>query len=127
MKSVPTLILLYGHDETLLETRQWVLQSRGYRVVTTLHRAGIESIPQFPAVKLLLLCHSLTPLDRQAAIAVAASRWPEVQSVVLHAENTRTPTGILGQLLHTMDGPSGLVSLVERLVGSNTTRTGTAA
>ena len=46
-------------------------------------------------------------------------RWPDVKSLTLEAETGRAPTGILGQLLHTMDGPGKLLSMVTELVGSS--------
>ncbi len=117
MKSNQTSILMYGHDEHLLATRKWVLQSRGYRVLTIERPSAIASIPELPAIKLLVLCHSLSPEESAAALALATSRWPDIQSLALVADVTRAPSGILGQLLHTMDGPAKLLSLVGELVG----------
>lgn len=116
MKDNQTSILLFGRDEHLLVTRQWVLQSRGYRVLTIGHLSEIASIPKVPPIQVLLLCHSLLPGEGAAAIAIATSRWPEIQSLALVAETSRAPAGILGQLLHTMDGPGRLISIVGDLI-----------
>ena len=117
MKMNQSSILLFGHDEYLLATRQWVLQSRGYRVLTTTNLARIDTIAAMPPIKLLVLCHSLSPAEIAEATARAAARWPEIQLLELMADGGRVPAGILGQLLHTMDGPAKLVSMVENLVG----------
>lgn len=116
MKDNQTSILLFGRDEHLLVTRQWVLQSRGYRVLTINHLPEITSIPRLPPMRVLLLCHSLLPGEDAAAIEIATSRWPEIQSLSLVAETSRAPSGILGQLLHTMDGPGRLISMVGELI-----------
>ena len=118
MKAKQPSILMYGHDEHLLETRQWVLQSRGYRVVTMLHPSGFAAIPLIPPIKLLLLCHSLSPEECDAAIAIASARWAGVRSLILDPDGTRAPSGLLGQLLHTMEGPAKLISVVSQIVGS---------
>ena len=120
MKLNQTSILMYGHDQHLLATRQWVLQSRGYRVLTVEHLSAIGSIPQTPPVKLLLLCHSVTQREGDAAIALATARWPEIQRLALVADSGRAPAGILGQLLHTMDGPAKLISMVGELLNAKT-------
>lgn len=117
MKANQNSILLFGHDDHLLVTRQWVLQSRGYRVLTLSNLSQLGSIPAEPPLKLLVLCHSLSPAEIALATARATARWPEIQTLQLIAEGGRVPSGILGQLLHTMEGPAKLVSLVEGLVG----------
>ncbi len=120
MKSNQTLVLTYGHDETLQATRQWVLQSRGYRVRLIAKPADIVAMPQIPPPRLLLLCHTLSRGEITSAITAASSRWPEIQTLELVEDHGRAPSGILGQLLHTMDGPGKLITQVGELVGNGT-------
>ena len=120
MKSKQIYLLMYGHDEHLTATRKWVLQSRGYRVLAVDRLSGIASIPETPPVRLLLLCHSLSAGESASAIALATSRWPDIQHLGLVADDSRAPSGLLGQLLHTMDGPAKLISMVGRMVGADT-------
>ena len=110
---------MLGHDEHLIATRQWVLQSRGYRVVTASDTTVLTTLPLMPPVRLLVLCHTLSPEERDQAEALASTRWPDVKCLTLTAEPGRAPTGILGQLLHTMDGPGKLLSIVADMVGSS--------
>lgn len=112
MRHEPTAVLIFGHDKSLLETRQWVLQTRGYKVIVVQDLNGIELLPSTRRVDLLLLCHSVPAPEREAAIAKVSRRWPGVRHLALTASQGRLPNGILGQLLHTMDGPDKLVSLV---------------
>jgi len=116
MNSNPTSILIYGRDPSLLETRQWVLQSRGYRVLAITNLSALRSVPP-PSPALLILCHSLSSRECEAATALATFRWPAIKHLVLAADNSRNPSGILGQLLHTMGGPTNLLSMVGALVG----------
>jgi hypothetical protein len=83
MKTNQASILLYGHEEQLLATRQWVLQSRGYRVVTMMDLEGLASVPSTPPVRLLLLCHTLSAEEATAAIDAVSARWPRAQSLTL--------------------------------------------
>jgi hypothetical protein len=119
MKAGHSSILIFGHDEHLLMTRQWVLQSRGYRVLTASTLNELDSIAQLPPIKLILLCHSLRPAEIETATARASARWPGILNLELVADGGRAPNGILGQLLHTMDGPAKLVSMVDDLVGGS--------
>jgi hypothetical protein len=118
MKANKTSSVMCGHDQHLLATRQWVLQSRGYRVLTVAHPSKFASIPQNPPIKLLILCHSLSPEECDGATALATARWPEIQSLVLDSDGTRIPAGLLGQLLHTLEGPAKLISVVSQIVGN---------
>ena len=117
MKNEHVAVLIFGYDKCLLETRQWVLQTRGYRASIALGLAEIEAIPNTRRVDLLIVCNSVPDSERDAAVAIAESRWPGCRHLVLAADHGRMPTGILGQLLHTMDGPARLIALVGSALG----------
>lgn len=119
MKKKQSPIVMLGHDEHLLATRQWVLQTRGYRVITATDASVLQTLPPLPPVGLLVLCQTFSPEERHEAEEVACMRWPKIKSLTLPAEEGRAPTGLLGQLLHTMDGPARLLSMVTELVGSS--------
>jgi hypothetical protein len=119
MKTNQPLILIYGHDENLGAKRQWLLQSRGYRVRIVESAAAIRALPLVPTVRLILFCHTATAGETTDAIALASSRWPEVRTLKLAEESGRAPSGILGQLLHTMDGPDKLITMVHSIVGES--------
>jgi hypothetical protein len=119
MKKNQSSILIVGHDDHLLATRQWVLQTRGYQVVTVQDPAAIQKIPATAPVRLLVLCHTLSEAECETASRLANARWPGLKSLTLLADTSRTPSGILGQLLHTMDGPGKLLSMVTEAVGTS--------
>jgi hypothetical protein len=110
-------ILMYGRDAHLLETSQWALRSRGYRVLTATTLAEFDSIPHTPPINLLVLGHTLTPGECGAAAAHAATRWPAVKKLTLTHDNSSTSGGVLGRVRHTLDVSSGLLARVSELVG----------
>lgn len=112
MKHEPVTVVIFGCDKSLQETRQWVLQTRGYRALIALDVDTIQALPRARRIDLLLICHSVPQAERDAALAIAESRWPGCRNLVLTPDQSRIPTGILGQLFHTMDGPAKLISLV---------------
>ena len=116
MKHQPLTLLMFGHDEALMETRKWVLQSRGYRVVTVENLAGISAMSATTPVALILLCHTLSAAESETAVLLAHSRWPDAPHLALTEMSARAHGGILGQLLHSEDGPAKLISQVEDLV-----------
>jgi hypothetical protein len=108
-------ILLFGHQPDLLATHHWVLESRGYGVSTAGSLTEMASLPKTSPIRLVLLCPQLTPAERTAAVAFAATRWPGIVARTL-PQPSRVPTGILGRLMHTSDGPTDLVTTVRMLL-----------
>jgi hypothetical protein len=117
MKATQITILMYGRDAHLLETRKWVLQSLGYRVLAIQRLAELNHIPLTPPVSLLVLCHTLSSKEGADAIARANSRWPEIKKLALVRDNSKNPSDLLGQVMHTLDGPALLLNMVGQLVG----------
>jgi hypothetical protein len=117
MNATQILILLYGRDAHLLETRKWVLQSLGYRVQTMHRLADIHQIPQTPPVALLVLCHTLSAKECADAIDRATALWPQLKKLALLRDTSRRPSDVLGQVQQTLDGPAPLLRMVGELVG----------
>ena len=115
MKTAAHTILLFGRQPDLLDTRRWVLESRGYNVAIANSLVEIASVPKDPPVNVLLLCHLLTPAERTAAAALASTRWAGCITRAL-TQASRTPAGILGKLMHTTEGPTDLVAMVRTLL-----------
>ena len=110
-------ILIFGHNARLLETRKWVLISRGYRVVTAMHLVDLNRTPLTPAIDLLVLCHTLTAKESADATARACARWPAIKRLALVGNSVKNPSRILGQVQQTLDVPSRLLTKVTELVG----------
>lgn len=115
MKLPNHTILLFGRQPELFDPHRWVLESRGYGVATATSLVEMASLPKDPVIRVVLLCHLLTPAERTAATTLAATRWPGVTTRVL-SQTTRMPSGILGRLMHTSDGPADLIGMVRTLL-----------
>ncbi len=110
MKAPQISILIYGRDPRLLESRRWVLESCGYRVLTARHLTDLDLISHRPPVSLLVLCHTLSSKERAAAVAHATARWPEVKKLALVRDGSGTATVILRQVRQSLDGAARLLS-----------------
>jgi len=124
MKSNSISVLIFGHDTRLLESRKWVLQGWGYRVLSARYLSAIDRLPLQPAVDLLVLCYSLSPKECESAIAHARLRWPEVKTLALvrHHSTVRhmglgEPAPVLDQMAKALDAPDPMLSVVGQLVG----------
>jgi hypothetical protein len=60
MENTQVSVVLYGRDAHPLETRECILKSLGYRVVTILHLAELDRIPLTPPVAVLVLYRPLS-------------------------------------------------------------------
>ena len=117
MENSQVSIVMYGRDAHLLETREWILKSLGYRVVTILCLAELDRIPLAPPVALLVLCHPLSFKECEDALAHASSRWHGIQKLDLMHEGSKSRTEIHSRLRQTLDVPAGLLTRVSNLVG----------
>jgi hypothetical protein len=117
MKSSQISILIYSRDAHLLETRRWVLESRGYRVLPVMHLSDLDRVPLTPPVSLLVLCHTLSTKERTAAIDHASARWPEIKKLALIQDGSKRSTAILRHVRQSLDGAARLLDTVRELVG----------
>lgn len=118
MKSNQISVLMYGHDARLLESRKWVLQSCGYRVLSVRHLAALNRVPVTPPIDLLVFCYTLSSKECENAIAHAKLRWPNVKELALLRFNaTRDSSPVLSDVQKALDAPAPLVSTVGQLVG----------
>ena len=115
MPAVPS-ILVYGRDHRLLETRGWVLEQAGYRVLTALTLAEAERIAEIETVGLLLLCHSLSVEDYEKALTAVSTIHPDIKRLLMTANTPLCPLSPDDRVLSAFDGPRALVAAVHELV-----------
>ena len=109
-------ILLYGHDQHLLETRRWVLERSGYDIWTACSLLALNETISTRKTDILILCHSLSSEECERAVEVAHRHLPEIKTVVLTANNTDCSAGEADNVLDTAEGPQGLVAAVQQLM-----------
>jgi hypothetical protein len=113
--SAPMSILLYGHDQHLLRTRQMLLQGAGYRTMIATNLAEIDRLSHYETIDLLILCHSLTLEECGRALALAQSRWPFMRSLMLSAMGSWCFEEASVQVFDTTQGPAKLLVAVNHL------------
>ena len=113
----PVIILIYGRDPQLLETRRMVLERTGYTVLTTNALAEIDHTAALHRIDLCILCYSLSMEECGRALALVHSRCPLVKSLVLTSGASGcSSTHLLDQVFDAMEGPAKLISTVNQLV-----------
>ena len=109
---MPVSILICGRDAALLRTRGLVLQQAGYDVTITLQ--SLEFEPDLSAIKLMIVCHTLSEKERQQAISTLALRAPQAKTACM------IPTkGVIEEGVATVEsfhGPRRLLETVKLLV-----------
>ena len=109
-------ILVYGRDQRLLETRSWVLERAGYRVVQATDLAGAEAHARAEPLGVAVICHTLSTEECRAALSSLRQLQPEARRLVMTAGTTAASDGQQQEaMLSSYDGPRGLLEAVGRL------------
>jgi len=106
------LILIYGTDFHLLESRHWLLEAQGYRVLTA--RSLAEFPPSSVSVALLLVCHTVPLADRDRAFEILSHRWPTAHKLSLVSIGSACRPA--EECFNTMEGPGRLIQRVDQLI-----------
>jgi hypothetical protein len=114
----PVSILVYGRDPRLLETRRWVLEHSGARVWMATELSDFDQIAAGKSIDLVILCHSLSMEDCGRALALANTRWPQAQSLVLISEPSDCFPGFSDGVADAGRGPAFLLQTVAKLIGN---------
>lgn len=111
MSTAPS-ILVYGRDAILLQTRAWILEKAGHRVVSTMRE--LESNPLSEPIGLMVLCHTLSPEERRKALLTLATRWPEAKRLQLRPSSGPVESDV--ETFNTFEGPRGLLQKLNELL-----------
>jgi hypothetical protein len=111
------MILIFGHNEHLLRSRCWVLQSQGFeaRTTTDVMEAGRLLITQ--EIELLILCHTLPMEERESLLAIASSLHPPVKVLILDSDEVLRGHAEGAHVLYEFPGPRVLIEAVQALTG----------
>ncbi len=89
-------ILLFGRDESLLNTRSSVLNGTGLPILRANSLEQVAAIAATHNIAMLALCHTVSASDRRKGIAMVRHHHPEVLTTTV--ENA--PEGKLPQRTH---------------------------
>lgn len=110
-----TRVLAVSYDETLLRTRQLVLESAGYKTQTAVAlRSALKKIGEHPT-DALILCHSIQRDDKQQLIAEFRKRNPKAIVIALSRAGEKNVQNVDGYV--SPADPEELIRSVARLIG----------
>ena len=82
-------ILLFGRDESLLNTRTSVLNRTGLPILSANSLEEVEEIATTHNIAMLALCQTVTPRERRKAIALVRHQHPDVLTTVVEGTSDR--------------------------------------
>ena len=115
----PPIILIYGRDASLLDTRQWVLEHVGCEVLTSTELAKVSEILRSQDIDLLILCHSLSRAESKSALSVAHLFRPKLKNLIMTAEAASWPEFPQDTILTAFVDPQTLIATTTRLLEPN--------
>lgn len=110
------LILLYGSDRRLIETRELVLRRAGFDVHAAMQLSEFEQAGNRSTPEVIVLCHTLMQKECDEALKVVRSRWPKAQQLVLTAGSRGCTDRNVSDVMDAADGPEQLINHVAHLV-----------
>ena len=113
-------ILLIGRAPILLKTRCQVLQGSGFDVVTVTEVGDAGQVMSSVPIDLFILCHTLSPGERERALSTARSLRPEIKRLILEPFATREAESAAffqENVLAPLQGPAGLLAKVSEILG----------
>ncbi len=110
------LILIYGRDAHLLDTRGWVLEQAGYRVLSVSSLSDAQQAAAVEDVRVSILCHSLSRADCEAAGTMAQAIAPQMIVLTL----TAGKSAYSEPSMSVFDGPRRLIEEVGKLCARST-------
>jgi hypothetical protein len=116
MASSARRVLCYGHDETLLHTRELIL-SREFSVEACRDLAGLsDSISRGP-VDLVLICQSVSQEECDEVIERVRVESPESKVLVLHESTPGACSVHSDATMEHLEGPPELLHKIHSLLG----------
>ncbi len=100
----------------MLGTRAMVLETAGFRVLTSVNLADAESLIRSGEIAFMVLCHSLATKDCEAVIEFANGLSRPIKILILTAAaESKCAQHSDEARLSTLDGPRKLVETVRKL------------
>jgi hypothetical protein len=107
---------MYGNDTHLLETRRCILQHYSVDVDMVTDLSALKEITLEREVDLLMLCHSLSYDECDAALTVARERQPQMKHMILTSNDSACAATPADMVVDTHDGPGKWVASVGQLL-----------
>lgn len=114
----PSVLLHFGHDGLLSETRALVLEEAGYEVVLAHSGKDALTVLRNRSVAVVLVCHSVPPDEAQAVLAEMKRLRPQVPIVVVHVGGLTQPERRYADgFVDGLRGPDHLLARISTFLG----------
>lgn len=117
--NMATKILTFGHDSSLLRTREMLLSRDGFEVVSATERSEAIRLMSEQHVDLLILCHTVRDQERQSMLSLTHTPGHTTKALVLLTGTSSFIDAGLHPVLCTIDGPGSLLATVHDLTDRN--------
>jgi hypothetical protein len=115
---MPTDVLLYGRDASLLATRQLLLENHGYQTSATTELAEVERILSKENVKLLIMGHTLSLEDIGRVLALSQSLRPSIKYLYLINWQSSQDPESSAETFNVSKGPAQFIARVQQMLPS---------
>jgi DNA-binding NtrC family response regulator len=115
------VILIFGHDAMLLETRCKVLESAGFLVWTASDAEDAVEVLAEEPVDLFMLCQTLCNEECEAILRSAHTLRPDMTNIVLCIDSYKESSDHRDLLFHYFLDPRSLIALIQREIHAKTT------
>ncbi len=112
-------VLVCGEERLLLRTRDLVLSRAGLTVVSACTRDEIASIPQYPAVELGIIGHSLTHSEQLEVAGDVREKWPGVKILFLTNAASSLERISADEYQSRSDNPVELIATCQQILESS--------
>jgi hypothetical protein len=115
---MPTDVLLYGRDPSLLATRQLLLENHGYKTSATTELEDVQRILCKESVKLLILGHTLSLEDIGRALALSQSLQSSAKCLFLINAQSAQDSESSAETFNVSRGPAQFIARVQQMLSS---------
>ena len=113
----PPVIIVFGHDQSLLDTRTWVLEGAGYEVSQASHLAELEQTADERTVALVVMCHTLSG-EECSETRMSLDHRPEIKCLLITANRPLSSQAHREPAISAFDGPKALLEMVGKLLSA---------
>lgn len=112
-------ILIFGHDEMLVETRRLVLIGAGFQVWTATEATAAIRILVARPVDISVLCRTLSITEREAVLRTAHTLRPKMKNLILAVDAYDESSDERDTFFTSFLDPRGLIALIQHELKAN--------
>ena len=113
------VIVVYGHDQSLLDTRTWVLEGAGYQVTQASQFSELEQTAGEQTVALVLMCHTLTEQECEETRRSLQEHQPAIRRLLITANRPLSVQTVCEPAISAFDGPRALLEMIGKVLSAN--------